>query len=848
MCAAVAMRPRPAPRAGFGTGAPPSEVPLERASETGRVNLTNKGLTSFPERVLTVGSGAGASEWWLVEPTHFVDLSFNPLLRVVPREISRLAEALVVLKLRGCGLRALPAELGICIMLKSIDIADNSIGELPADVGTLPALVELDVSGNAPLRALPPLGGLPALEALRLNGCTSLTSLPADIGLCPRLRELRASNCALAGTLPPSLARCASLVTLDVSRNRLRAVFDPPTLLRSLRALVTLDLRQNDLRETPDLPATESLKELFLGSNRSLRELNGAIMARAHALSVFDVSDCSLVALPDELRSCAALTTLDVRNNDITALPPGLGFLRHLRAVALAGNPLRSLKPSLLRGVDDGGAPVSELLAFLRSRATPAESAAFEREAVSAAARIAPTAAATALGHTVAAPWGAPLTAHATQRPVSTGCGDDGFSLPPQPQAPLLREAEEAATAETDAAVWVCALRDAAATGSLTVSPSAFARGALKEWPAAELRGDLSGYLARASRAGAVRADAAAARAPDVRLALRSLSFEGHALGESGDGCVAGVVECVSLEVLSLARCALRKTPPLRALCALHTLSLAGNAIGASFDSRSLPPTLSCLDLRGCSLLTFPVLAAACPRLRALTLAGNAALGDSLPRADGVRVPRGPPDDALYVPTLAQLDLSNCGLFRLPSAVLALPALESLAIEDNDLADVPAALGALPVLTSLNLRGNPQRSVRMDILERGAPAVLALLRARGATRPGGGSFFESFTSAPPTVVPIAEGGGETDRIAVPVLAARDSAINATAAAAGPGIDPVTGLTHADIVARATAIERFIDAGVGVSNAKAACARRDLAVLRAAESRARSSGGSPRQFL
>ena len=95
----------------FGAAAPAhsSASALDAAAESGRVVLSNRALTSFPAGILTVG--AASAEWWLVESVKHLDLSFNPLLRRLPPEVAQLAPSLAVLKLRGCGLAALPEEL-----------------------------------------------------------------------------------------------------------------------------------------------------------------------------------------------------------------------------------------------------------------------------------------------------------------------------------------------------------------------------------------------------------------------------------------------------------------------------------------------------------------------------------------------------------------------------------------------------------------------------------------------------------------------------------------------------------------------------------------------------------------
>lgn len=57
--------------------------------------------------------------------------------------------------------------------------------------------------------------------------------------------------------------------------------------------------------------------------------------------------------------------------------------------------------------------------------------------------------------------------------------------------------------------------------------------------------------------------------------------------------------------------------------------------------------------------------------------------------------------------------------------------LEELTLSNNDLAGLPAELGHLSEsLRSLQLDGNPLRSIRRPIIERGTAAVLQYLKER----------------------------------------------------------------------------------------------------------------------
>ena len=59
--------------------------------------------------------------------------------------------------------------------------------------------------------------------------------------------------------------------------------------------------------------------------------------------------------------------------------------------------------------------------------------------------------------------------------------------------------------------------------------------------------------------------------------------------------------------------------------------------------------------------------------------------------------------------------------------------LRALDASNNDLAELPCSLGTFPKLQRIALDGNPLRSVRRDVIERGCEAIKAFLRTRAAT-------------------------------------------------------------------------------------------------------------------
>lgn len=87
------------------------------------------------------------------------------------------------------------------------------------------------------------------------------------------------------------------------------------------------------------------------------------------------------------------------------------------------------------------------------------------------------------------------------------------------------------------------------------------------------------------------------------------------------------------------------------------------------------------------------------------------------------------PDDLLLLPRLRVLKLADNAIPTIPDGVMALSQLEELDLTNNDLSVLPYCLGLMgPTLRSLMLEGNPLRTIRRAILERGTPALLEYLR------------------------------------------------------------------------------------------------------------------------
>ena len=69
-------------------------------------------------------------------------------------------------------------------------------------------------------------------------------------------------------------------------------------------------------------------------------------------------------------------------------------------------------------------------------------------------------------------------------------------------------------------------------------------------------------------------------------------------------------------------------------------------------------------------------------------------------------------------------------VIQVPEGVSSLQVLEELNLADNAITALPPRLGTLASLRVLHLQGNPLRSIRRPVLEKGTQAVLEYLQSR----------------------------------------------------------------------------------------------------------------------
>ncbi|XP_077189471.1 leucine-rich repeat-containing protein 40 isoform X2 [Paroedura picta] len=87
-------------------------------------------------------------------------------------------------------------------------------------------------------------------------------------------------------------------------------------------------------------------------------------------------------------------------------------------------------------------------------------------------------------------------------------------------------------------------------------------------------------------------------------------------------------------------------------------------------------------------------------------------------------------DHLKHLNSLCVLELRDNKLKSLPDEITLLQGLERLDLSNNDISRLPYKLGNLPQLKFLALEGNPLRTIRRDVLQKGTQEILKYLRSK----------------------------------------------------------------------------------------------------------------------
>ncbi|PSS00346.1 Plant intracellular Ras-group-related LRR protein [Actinidia chinensis var. chinensis] len=185
------------------------------------------------------------------------------------------------------------------------------------------------------------IGKLSSLITLDLSE-NRIIALPATIGGLSSLTKLDLHSNRI-GELPDSMGDLLSLVCLDLSANQLTSL--PATFGRLVR-LEELDLSSNHLQMLPEsIGSLVSLKKLIVETN-NIEEIPHSI-GQCSSLRELRADYNRLKALPEAVGRLASLEILSVRYNNVRQLPTTMSSLSNLRELNVSFNELESLPESL---------------------------------------------------------------------------------------------------------------------------------------------------------------------------------------------------------------------------------------------------------------------------------------------------------------------------------------------------------------------------------------------------------------------------------------------------------------------------------------------------------------------
>ncbi|KAG8489270.1 hypothetical protein CXB51_017289 [Gossypium anomalum] len=139
--------------------------------------------------------------------------------------------------------------------------------------------------------------------------------------------------------LPDSIGKLCSLITLDLSDNRIVAL---PDTIGGLSSLKKLDLHSNKIAQLPD-SIGDLLSLVFLDLSANQLSSLPATFGRLVRLEELDLSSNHHPSLPDSIGSLISLKKLNVETNDIEEIPHTIGHCSSLKELRADYNRLKAL-------------------------------------------------------------------------------------------------------------------------------------------------------------------------------------------------------------------------------------------------------------------------------------------------------------------------------------------------------------------------------------------------------------------------------------------------------------------------------------------------------------------------
>eukprot|EP01064_Diplonema_japonicum_P011528 TRINITY_DN1893_c0_g1_i1.p1 TRINITY_DN1893_c0_g1~~TRINITY_DN1893_c0_g1_i1.p1 ORF type:complete len:628 (+),score=87.40 TRINITY_DN1893_c0_g1_i1:47-1885(+) len=509
-----------------------------------------------------------------------------------------------------------------------------------------------------------------------------LRALPEDINELPLLGDLQAVN---------------------IIENRFEEL---PSGLFKLPSLAKLLAGSNDLQHLPDSITTcLQLKELDLTMNPRLSKLPSAF-GNLHALTSLRVSKCGLVELPTSLGGCSGLQHLVVSHNNLTSLPESIVLLSGLQTADFSCNKIGTF-PTF-----SASSPLT-VLDMKQNKLTGSPFISLQ-----------------SLKELTLSFNGLSSVELTTPSLVTLDIRDNrvktiGFVL-------ALNSLVHLNISNNDISVLPPELGSTnLSTINLEGNPLKSIRRDILNKGTAELLKYLKSRQAEIPRGSNDVAKETVANI-EASKGCVDLSKKTHVMGVL-TSIPDAVFEDDSVTVLKCNNQGLTSVPrELVYLQSLAVLEICGNRVSSLPDELSRM-RLSQVILKKNGMTVFPRILSSIPTLRHIDLSMNRIQEipsllhtslDSLVLSDNsiVAVPAVPQ-------CLTTLQLSSNRIATLPAGLpSALPKISTFDLSNNDLTTVPPELGTMTTLRSLSLTGNPLKTIRRTVLEKGTDALLAYLR------------------------------------------------------------------------------------------------------------------------
>jgi leucine-rich repeat protein SHOC2 len=257
-----------------------------------------------------------------------------------PMDVFKLTK-LQSLRVSGCKLKSLPAELGTLTNLQILEIGGNpDVKELPKEIGKLSQLHTLKM-GNVKVALPAEFSTLKSMKTLEMVSCdvtefpkvildmpnmqdlnlnsNKMTSVPAEISKLKNLKSLGLMFNELP-SIPASISELPNLERLLLHRNKLTAL---PAELSKLPKLRDLSAPQNMITSLPEsFSGFAALSSLEIGTNPPMNYGQACTIAsKIKTLQYFDISSQqgvfskTPVTLPAEINLMTQIISLDVSGN-----------------------------------------------------------------------------------------------------------------------------------------------------------------------------------------------------------------------------------------------------------------------------------------------------------------------------------------------------------------------------------------------------------------------------------------------------------------------------------------------------------------------------------------------------